>query len=159
MIRFFYYGKRFDAERHFEWGIKKKIAGRWKTKTLKPVKQHDTVVVWTNKCVAVGKVQSQKSRPQGWPPGNEYYDTVDVSWQARATMTDDLFPKEERIRVWSESYNQGHEESAHLQTIGARVIERVNKKKWTRLQSLQQCTLDWQPVPFRLQQSVEAHNG
>lgn len=128
-VRFYYYNNRFDGSSHFDYGHSKKVAGRWKCRTLADVKQNDTVLVWTNKKIAVGKVLSSEVRVRCWPPGNEKFDTVDVEWQGMTLLTERVFEKDSRCCVWNSCYKLGKEESFYIQNIGNKVVQRILNEK------------------------------
>lgn len=128
MIRYFYYSKKHDADRHFNYGRNKGKAGRCTAYTLKKVNKNDTVLVWTDKYIAVGSCISEEMKKEAWPPSNKSYDTVDVEWQKCKPLTARLFSYDDRCKAWSFSFKSGCEESEHVQAIGRAVIEKLLKK-------------------------------
>lgn len=82
MYRFFYYNQgSHDGDANFQVGLLEKKVGRpWK---MAPVAHGDIAIVWTNRYVALGRIDLQRQHvSRVWPstPNPRYYQTYGVTW-------------------------------------------------------------------------------
>lgn len=124
MIRGFYYSEDFDGDVHFAISVRDNCVGRWPN--YERAKNGDTVILWTNASLIMGKITGDGTRDNTTWTGGSFV-AYPVEWtNTTPKRTKDVFLKKERIEAWNAISNQ---QEGSVQKILQKVVNQCRPKR------------------------------
>ena len=126
MIRGFYYSKEFNGDEHFAISVRDGRVGRWSN--YEPAKIGDTVILWDNDNLVMGKITGDGKTDSVTWTGNHSFVAYPVKWKSATKRTEDVFPKKHRLDAWTAIRNK-QESSRIVQELLGKVVNQFRPNR------------------------------